>query len=125
PTTSNLCRCRARHRPAQGRYETSRQDLTSDGRPDMKTPAKQPVSAELLERVRDRIQREGIALGPETLASAVRSQNRLLGADTVLSVVERLQLDLMDAGALQPLLNRPDVTDVLVNGAESLWVDAG
>lgn len=91
----------------------------------MKTRANPEVTPELVDRVRDRIQRDGVALAPESLATAVRSQHRLLGADTVLSVVERLQLDLMDAGVLQPLLNRADVTDVLVNGAEALWIDAG
>lgn len=89
-----------------------------------RSPSQRP-STELLAQVRDRIQRDGLGQEPAAMALAVRRQQRLIGADTVLSVVERLQLDSQGAGVLQPFLNRADVTDVLVNGAESLWIDSG
>lgn len=91
----------------------------------MKPRAKTSSPAETADRLRDSIRHDGIGQNPETVASAIRSQRKLVGADTVLSVVQRLQLDSLDAGVLQPLLNRDDVTDVLVNGTESVWVDAG
>lgn len=39
--------------------------------------------------------------------------------------VRQLRAELVGAGTLQPLLERPGVTDVLVNGPGSVWVDDG
>ncbi|PIE27375.1 MAG: pilus assembly protein CpaF [Micrococcales bacterium] len=39
--------------------------------------------------------------------------------------VDRLWADLAGAGPLQPLLEDPSVTDILVNGPGPVWVDAG
>lgn len=49
----------------------------------------------------------------------------VLGADGVLGVAAAVAAQLTGAGALQPLLDAPGTTDVLVNGARSVWVDAG
>jgi pilus assembly protein CpaF len=49
----------------------------------------------------------------------------VLGDTEVLTLADQLQADLVGAGPLQPLLSDPDVTDVLVNGPDEVWVDAG
>lgn len=40
-------------------------------------------------------------------------------------VVAQIHAELVGAGALQPLLDTPGVTDVLVNGPDRVWVDRG
>ncbi len=40
-------------------------------------------------------------------------------------LVAQLCAELVGAGVLQPLLDRPGVTDVLVNGPDRIWVDSG
>ena len=48
-----------------------------------------------------------------------------LGAAGVRAARERLAAEVLGAGPLEPLLLDPDVTDVLVNGDGSVWVDRG
>lgn len=45
--------------------------------------------------------------------------------DVLVGIVAGVRAELVGAGALQPLLRRPGVTDVLVNGPASIWVDDG
>jgi pilus assembly protein CpaF len=48
-----------------------------------------------------------------------------VGDATVLAVHEALRRDVLGAGPLEPLLRLPDVTDVLVNGPDAVYVDRG
>lgn len=59
------------------------------------------------------------------VASALRAEDRMLGAAEVLGLAEELRADFVGAGPLEPLLKDPDVTDVLVNGPAEIWVDTG
>ncbi len=43
----------------------------------------------------------------------------------MLRLTTRLRSELVGAGPLEPLLADPTVTDVLVNGADEVWVDRG
>lgn len=79
----------------------------------------------LIDRVRQRLAREGSALDPGAVAAAVRDENQLLGTSAVLAMVDQLRLDSLGAGPLQRLLDAPGVTDVLVNGVDGVWVDSG
>ncbi|SOD63197.1 pilus assembly protein CpaF [Streptomyces zhaozhouensis] len=81
--------------------------------------------SELLESVRLRLAEEGAEPTPGRVAAALRSQGLLLGDRAVLSVVRALRSELVGAGPLQPLLAAPEVTDVLVNGPDEVWVDRG
>ncbi|QSB05454.1 TadA family conjugal transfer-associated ATPase [Natronoglycomyces albus] len=45
--------------------------------------------------------------------------------DSLLRVSELVEADLVGAGPLQPLLNDPAVSDVVVNGVDGVWVDRG
>ncbi|MGK5532839.1 TadA family conjugal transfer-associated ATPase [Streptomyces sp. URMC 129] len=88
-------------------------------------PGQPAVSPELLDAVRLRLAEEGAEPTPGRVAAALRAQGRLMGDSAVMSVVRALRSELVGAGPLQPLLAEPDVTDVLVNGPDEVWVDRG
>ena len=83
------------------------------------------VSAELVEMVRERLARDPGTLTPHRVAQALRSAGRPVGDSTVLAVHEALVRDVVGAGPLEPLLQSPGVTDVLVNGPDLVMVDRG
>ncbi len=78
-----------------------------------------------LEAVRDRLARTPGALTPHRVAEALRETGRPVGDVEVLAVYETLRRDVVGAGPLEPLLRTPGVTDVLVNGAEHVYLDRG
>lgn len=84
-----------------------------------------PVPEALVERVRRRLAADAAAPSPENVARALRAEPGVLGPDTVLAVVDQVRRDTGGAGVLEPLLGLPGVTDVLVNGADSVHVDRG
>ncbi|TYB49161.1 TadA family conjugal transfer-associated ATPase [Actinomadura chibensis] len=59
------------------------------------------------------------------VAAALRAEERLLGDREVLALADELRAEFVGAGPLEPLLRSPDVTDVLVNGPDEVWIDAG
>jgi pilus assembly protein CpaF len=77
----------------------------------------------LLEQVRDRL----AAAGAADVAAAVAAAGgqRPLGATGVLAVTAATRAHVRGAGPLQHLLDADGVTDVLVNGPGSVWVDRG
>ncbi|MEV5655003.1 TadA family conjugal transfer-associated ATPase [Streptomyces sp. NPDC052291] len=79
----------------------------------------------LLDAVRQRLAHSGTAPTPAGVAAALRAQGRLLGAAEVLGRADELRGELIGAGALEPLLADPDVTDVLVSAPDRVWVDRG
>lgn len=80
---------------------------------------------DLLERVRDRLASRGCPLEPAAVARALEEEGRPVGHDEVLVVLDQLRVDVLGAGPLEPLLRRESVTDVLVNGPDRVYVDAG
>ena len=78
-----------------------------------------------LEAVRDRLARSPGELTPHRVAEALRETGRPVGDATVLAVYETLRRDVVGAGPLEPLLRTPHVTDVLVNGADHVYLDRG
>ncbi|WP_295660758.1 TadA family conjugal transfer-associated ATPase [uncultured Nocardioides sp.] len=78
-----------------------------------------------VELVRDRLAREPGELTPHRVAAALRSAGRPVGDLTVRSVHETLRRELLGAGPLEPLLRDDEVTDVLVNGPDAVYVDRG
>ena len=83
-----------------------------------------PESA-LVDRVRLRLAADGAEPSPAKVAEAVRREGVLLGDDAVLDIVDEVRRESLGAGALEPLLNLPGVTDVLVNGPGEVFVDDG
>ncbi|MDA8370194.1 MAG: TadA family conjugal transfer-associated ATPase [Nocardiopsaceae bacterium] len=79
----------------------------------------------LLDAVRARLAREGAEPTPSRVAAALRAEGDVLGDAEVLSIVRRLSADLAGAGPLEPLLISPDITDILVNGPDDVWIDGG
>ncbi len=64
-------------------------------------------------------------LEDDGLARWARGQGVLLGRDGLGEVAETVRAELVGAGPLQPLLDEPGVSDVLVNGPGQVWVDRG
>ncbi|MDM7854469.1 TadA family conjugal transfer-associated ATPase [Cellulomonas alba] len=58
-----------------------------------------------------------------TVAETAREAGLVLGAQGLALLVGRVRDDVWGAGPLQPFLDDPDVTDVLVNGPDDVWVD--
>jgi pilus assembly protein CpaF len=83
-------------------------------------------AAPLVERVRARLATGTGTPSPAAVAALVREEaGELLGERAVLSAVRAATDELSGAGVLEPLLRTPGVTDVLVNGPGSVWVDRG
>ena len=88
------------------------------------SPAQTPP--DVIERVRRRLAGSGRAATPAGVASLVRDEvGGLLGDADLLRLVSRAQAELVGAGPLEPLLRDPEVTDVLVNAPDQVWVDRG
>lgn len=85
--------------------------------------AVQRVSAQLVDAVRTRLSESGDPPTAARVAAAVRAEAATLGDTEVLSLATAVHADLVGAGPLEPLLRDPDVTDVLVNRHDEVWVD--
>lgn len=83
------------------------------------------IDPRLVAAVRARLAEAGAEPTPSYVAAALRAEGGVLGDAEVLAVVTALRADLAGAGPLEPLLRDPDVTDVLVNRPDEVWVDAG
>jgi pilus assembly protein CpaF len=83
------------------------------------------VSGDLLERVRHSLADDGAEPTPTHVAAALRAEGRLLGHADILELVDVLRRDTYGAGPLDALLREPEVTDVVVNGSEAVYVDRG
>jgi pilus assembly protein CpaF len=79
----------------------------------------------VVDEVRERLARRPGELTAHRVAEALRATGRPVGDATVLAVHDELRRDVLGAGPLEPLLRRPGVTDVVVNGTEGVYVDAG
>lgn len=79
----------------------------------------------LLVRVRDRMLAHPEPVTGARLAAAVQASGRLLGTEGTLHAVDRMRAELQGLGPLQPLALLPGVSDILVNGPDRVWVDAG
>jgi pilus assembly protein CpaF len=84
-----------------------------------------PEDPDLAGRVRRRLASAPGRYDAAAIAAAVRDEAPTAGLATLLEVSGRLGAELAGAGILAPLLARPGVTDVLVNGPGPVWVDAG
>ncbi|MDL4773353.1 MULTISPECIES: TadA family conjugal transfer-associated ATPase [Thermomonosporaceae] len=79
----------------------------------------------LSDAVRGRLADTGGEPTAGRVAAALRAEERLLGDREVLALADELQAEFVGAGPLEPLLRAPEVTDVLVNGPDEVWVDTG
>jgi pilus assembly protein CpaF len=78
----------------------------------------------LIERVRDRLADGTRTITATAVADAVRAEAGGVVSDVdVLRALRILQQELVGAGPLEPLLDAPDTTDVLVTTPNQVWVD--
>jgi pilus assembly protein CpaF len=80
---------------------------------------------ELVASVREELIAGGAAEDAETMHAAVRRRSGGLGTAATLDLLRAVQAELTGAGPLAGLLSDPSVTDVLVNGADEVWVERG
>jgi pilus assembly protein CpaF len=86
------------------------------------------ITAGVLSRVRG-----GLAVGATPtdaelvalVGAASADVGRVLGSADVLAVTARVKAELWGLGPLQPLIDQPGTTDVLVNGPGEVWLDRG
>jgi pilus assembly protein CpaF len=78
-----------------------------------------------LDPIRGRLAGLGRPHTPADVAAAMRAEGRLVSDAALLETVDRLRQDSRGAGPLDTLLREPGVTDVVVNGAEQVFVDRG
>jgi pilus assembly protein CpaF len=83
------------------------------------------VDPALIGRVRRRLAATAGQYDAVAVAAAVREEAPTAGLATLLAVSDWLSAELAGAGVLAPLLARPGVTDVLVNGPGPVWLDVG
>lgn len=91
----------------------------------MNTAGAGAVDPTIVEEVRTRLASVPGALTPHRVGDALRAAGRPVGDATVLAVYEALRRDALGAGPLEPLLQLPGVTDVLVNGPGPVLIDRG
>jgi len=83
------------------------------------------MSTAFVERIRTHLITHQLDASPARVADAVRAEGLLIGDDDMITLVEQLQQEFTGAGPLEPLIRLPKVTDVLVNGPTSVWIDRG
>jgi pilus assembly protein CpaF len=83
------------------------------------------VEEMVLDLVRDRLAGLGRQYTPVDVATAMRAEGLVVSDSAVLDIVESLRRHSVGAGPLEQLLHQPGVTDVLVNGADQVFVDRG
>lgn len=86
------------------------------------------VTTGVLSRLRSGLAIGGIPDEAELVAlvgAAAVDAGRVLGAADVLAVTARVRAEIWGLGPLQPLVEQPGVTDVLVNGPDEVWLDRG
>ncbi|MBT0994150.1 TadA family conjugal transfer-associated ATPase [Cellulomonas sp. DKR-3] len=59
----------------------------------------------------------------DVVQEVARGRGAVLGSAALVATVERVRAAIFGAGPLQPLLEDPAVTDVLVNGPREVWVE--
>ncbi|HEX7355842.1 MAG TPA: TadA family conjugal transfer-associated ATPase [Mycobacteriales bacterium] len=83
------------------------------------------MNEELLDQVRRRLAESGRPPSAAAVAEALRGVPGVRSDAETLAVVTQLRAEIVGAGPLQPLLDDPAVTDVLVHRGGEVWVDRG
>lgn len=78
-----------------------------------------------LEPIRVQLAALGRPYTPADVAVAMRTEGHVVSDAALFATVEALRRDSIGAGRLDPLLKLPGVTDVLVNGADQVFIDRG
>jgi len=79
----------------------------------------------LADRVRSRLVVNHAQASPAEVAAALLDEGVVLGEGALMSLIAELRREFLGLGPLEALVHQPDVTDVLVNGANQVWIDRG
>jgi pilus assembly protein CpaF len=79
----------------------------------------------VLARIRRQVADGGRIPDAPELGLLVREAGGVLGREDLAGLPSLVRDELLGAGPLQPLLDEPGVSDVLVNGPDQVWVDRG
>ena len=82
-------------------------------------------SADLLRIVQARLVDDGHESTPGRAAAALRAAGVVLGDSELLPLAQRIHEAIAGLGPLAPLLSDVDVTDVVVNAPDEVWIDRG
>ncbi|MFN8125018.1 MAG: TadA family conjugal transfer-associated ATPase [Candidatus Nanopelagicales bacterium] len=83
------------------------------------------MARDLLPTLRDWLVGQGAEATPRQVRRGLEALGVVAEPAALEQLVARLTAELVGAGVLQPLLQTAGVTDVLVNGPASVWVDSG
>lgn len=83
------------------------------------------MRGERLEELQAALGRLGRAYTPADVAGALREMGAVVSDHMMLDTLDALRRNSVGAGPLEHLLQLPDVTDVVVNGTEGVFVDCG
>lgn len=83
------------------------------------------MRADLVARVADRLVAAGSDPTPAAVAQALRRESAVLATAEVAGLVSAVRSELVGAGPLDGLLADPEVSDVVVNAPDQVWVDRG
>lgn len=83
------------------------------------------ISEDLVARVRTRLVAGGAGATAASVAAALRAEGVVCGDRDLAALLRAVHDEVAGAGLLAAVLREPDVTDVLVNGPQDVWVDRG
>jgi pilus assembly protein CpaF len=86
------------------------------------------LDAGLLADVRGRLvgaAADDAAVDDDSVGAALAASGRVLGSSALRDLTRAARAELAGAGPLQPLLDLPGVSDVVVNGPRDVWLDRG
>jgi pilus assembly protein CpaF len=83
------------------------------------------ASAELVDAVHRRLILAAVEPTAESVAAALRDECRLADTATVLDVIDRLRREGRGLGPLEEIVGLSGITDVLVNGPGTVYIDRG
>ena len=83
------------------------------------------TNAAPLDPIRNRLAKIGRPHTPADVAAAMQAEGQVVTDTALLETVAALRQHSVGAGLLEPLLRRPGVTDVLVNGPRQVYIDRG
>jgi len=83
------------------------------------------LQPEVMARIRRHVASHAQFPDAATLGALVREGGGVLGQEDLAALPGRVRAELLGAGPLQPLLDTPGVSDVLVNGPHEVWLDRG
>ncbi|GAA2043245.1 hypothetical protein GCM10009839_52930 [Catenulispora yoronensis] len=94
------------------------------GTPGTPGPPDRPrLSPSLIERVRTRLATPPVRVDMQAILAALRAEGCMLDGRDLRAAAYQVRSELTGAGVLDRYLADPEVTDILVNGPDSVWIE--